>query len=357
MNGSAHRTPAVLDIQLRRGPAGLGFNIVGGVDQQQLMEDSGIYVAKIKENGAAALDGRLREGDKILAINGHRLENLPHSAAVELFRSAGEDVLLQVEQRSLLTANGPANSRSDGDSFSPVGPLVFGLLVAAVVAAFVYHRRDRRDGHKGTGGELREEKHETGAREGKRSEKKQKKIEEKSQHREEKKRSKRYRGVDRRDQTGQKETKKDEIQGDKEEMRAEDRQKEKTRKKPATILAGEKREIGPTTNQIPIDTTLQKTTDKPRTEVEDKKDHQTKPERQKERGRRLHREERGMTDRKQKEDTKRRREEDSPLLTTTTKTDRTGKETQEMDSRGTIAHLLQDRPPDTQPPIARRDRC
>lgn len=48
--------------------SGLGFNIVGGVDQQYIMNDSGIYVAKIKENGAAALDGRLQEGDKIIAV-------------------------------------------------------------------------------------------------------------------------------------------------------------------------------------------------------------------------------------------------------------------------------------------------
>ncbi|XP_026866385.1 deubiquitinase DESI2-like isoform X2 [Electrophorus electricus] len=98
MNGSAHRTSTALDIQLRRGPAGLGFNIVGGTDQQYVINDGGIYVAKIKENGAAALDGRLQEGDKILAINGYKLENLPHSAAVDLFRSAGEDVHLRVLQ-------------------------------------------------------------------------------------------------------------------------------------------------------------------------------------------------------------------------------------------------------------------
>lgn len=48
--------------------AGLGFNIVGGVDQQYVVNDCGIYVSKIKEDGAAALDGRLQEGDRILAV-------------------------------------------------------------------------------------------------------------------------------------------------------------------------------------------------------------------------------------------------------------------------------------------------
>lgn len=48
--------------------SGLGFNIVGGTDQQYVSNDSGIYVSRIKENGAAALDGRLQEGDKILSV-------------------------------------------------------------------------------------------------------------------------------------------------------------------------------------------------------------------------------------------------------------------------------------------------
>ncbi|KAL7876816.1 hypothetical protein SRHO_G00034590 [Serrasalmus rhombeus] len=140
MNGSAPGTSAALDIQLKRGPAGLGFNIVGGVDQQFVLNDSGIYVAKIKENGAAALDGRLQEGDKILAINGHKLENLPHSAAVDLFRNAGEDVQLRVQPKSQLTANGPATSRGDGDSSSSVLPLIAIGFATVILGIFVYKR-------------------------------------------------------------------------------------------------------------------------------------------------------------------------------------------------------------------------
>ncbi|XP_051507440.1 synaptojanin-2-binding protein-like [Myxocyprinus asiaticus] len=150
MNGSAHSAPTVLDIKLKRGPAGLGFNIVGGVDQQYVMNDTGIYVAKIKENGAAAQDGRLQEGDKILAINGRKLENLSHSAAVELFRSAGEDVQLSVQQRSSLPQNGPASSRSDGESSPALGTwTLFTVFTLAVAAAgfFIYKRIQLR--HRG----------------------------------------------------------------------------------------------------------------------------------------------------------------------------------------------------------------
>ncbi|XP_051503342.1 synaptojanin-2-binding protein-like [Myxocyprinus asiaticus] len=144
MNGSAHSAPTVLDISLKRGPAGLGFNIVGGVDQQYIMNDSGIYVAKIKENGAAAQDGRLQEGDKILAINGRKLENLSHSAAVELFRSAGEDVQLSVQQRSTLLQNGPASSHSDGESSPALGTwtlLTVFTLAVVTAAGFIAYKR------------------------------------------------------------------------------------------------------------------------------------------------------------------------------------------------------------------------
>lgn len=142
MNGSAYSAPGVTDITLKRGPAGLGFNIVGGVDQQYIMNDSGIYVAKIKEDGAAALDGQLQEGDKIIAINGQKLENLSHGAAVELFRSAGEDVHLRVQQRPILQ-NGPTSSRADGESSSAFSTWTLYTVVAlaVVTAGFIAYKR------------------------------------------------------------------------------------------------------------------------------------------------------------------------------------------------------------------------
>ncbi len=70
--------------------AGLGFNIKGGVDNPQIPGDSGIFVAKIREHGAAAKDKRLQEGDKIVEVRGqivshfwlNRLQRkLPHARA------------------------------------------------------------------------------------------------------------------------------------------------------------------------------------------------------------------------------------------------------------------------------------
>ncbi|XP_034050909.1 synaptojanin-2-binding protein [Thalassophryne amazonica] len=141
MNGSLHSTTEAVNIKLKRGPAGLGFNIVGGVDQQYVMNDSGIYVAKIKEDGAAALDGRLQEGDKILAINGVTLQDRTHKAAVELFRTAGDDVELRVLKKLPRHVNGPSDRHSEHEpSVSPLGVLAV-LLGAAAVFAFIYMRQ------------------------------------------------------------------------------------------------------------------------------------------------------------------------------------------------------------------------
>ncbi|XP_073465575.1 synaptojanin-2-binding protein [Aquarana catesbeiana] len=130
------------EIQLTRGPSGLGFNIVGGTDQQYVSHnDSGIYVSSIKENGAAAVDGRLQEGDRILEVNGIKLEKRLHKHAVELFRNAGEHVILKVRHQNHL--NGPLGGRSDTDSdgTSIAMILVPVILAAVAVYAFVKYRQ------------------------------------------------------------------------------------------------------------------------------------------------------------------------------------------------------------------------
>ena len=47
---------------------GLGFNIRGGVDNIHVGHDPGIFVTTVKPTGAAAKDGRLHPGDKILEV-------------------------------------------------------------------------------------------------------------------------------------------------------------------------------------------------------------------------------------------------------------------------------------------------
>ena len=59
----------IVEIDLVKANKGLGFSIAGGVGNQHVPGDNGIYVTKIMEGGAAFLDGRLRVGDKLLAVN------------------------------------------------------------------------------------------------------------------------------------------------------------------------------------------------------------------------------------------------------------------------------------------------
>jgi len=49
--------------------SGLGFNIRGGLDNMHIPGDPGIFVTTIKMNGAAAKDGRLEVGDKLLEVS------------------------------------------------------------------------------------------------------------------------------------------------------------------------------------------------------------------------------------------------------------------------------------------------
>ena len=49
--------------------AGLGFSIAGGKDNQHVLGDDGIFVTKIIPNGAAADEGTLAVGDRLLKVS------------------------------------------------------------------------------------------------------------------------------------------------------------------------------------------------------------------------------------------------------------------------------------------------
>lgn len=57
-----------VEIELAKGGSGLGFSIAGGLGNQHIPGDNGIYVTKIMAGGAAHRDGRLRVGDKLLMV-------------------------------------------------------------------------------------------------------------------------------------------------------------------------------------------------------------------------------------------------------------------------------------------------
>lgn len=62
------RHTQLIEIELIKGNKGLGFSIAGGIGNQHIPGDNGIYVTKIMEGGAAQVDGRLVVGDKLVAV-------------------------------------------------------------------------------------------------------------------------------------------------------------------------------------------------------------------------------------------------------------------------------------------------
>ena len=97
---------------------GYGFNIRGGTDNCHVGQDPGIFVTSMRPDGAAAKDGRLKKGDRIISVgflvfasstsqmnvqpcdlqvNGRNISKVLHQAAVDAFRVASEKVVLVVE--------------------------------------------------------------------------------------------------------------------------------------------------------------------------------------------------------------------------------------------------------------------
>ena len=77
--------PLVETVEIAK-PDGGGLGLIIGEDE----EAPGVYVQKVVFNEPAYLDGRLKRGDKILAINGHST------------RSAGQDFVFKLLQVCML---------------------------------------------------------------------------------------------------------------------------------------------------------------------------------------------------------------------------------------------------------------
>merc|ERR1719187_3212341 len=84
-----HAHPRV--VELPKTDEGLGFNVMGGREQ-----NSPIYISRIIPGGVADRHRGLKRGDQLLSVNGISVEGEQHEKAVELLKAAPASVKLVV---------------------------------------------------------------------------------------------------------------------------------------------------------------------------------------------------------------------------------------------------------------------
>ncbi|KAM8882044.1 protein scribble homolog isoform 2-T2 [Synchiropus picturatus] len=101
---------------LIRNDKGLGFSIAGGKGSTPYRSgDTGIFISRIAEGGAAHRDSTLRVGDRVLSINGVDMTEARHDQAVALLTGTSPTIALLVERD-------PNASPGRGRAHSPPPP-------------------------------------------------------------------------------------------------------------------------------------------------------------------------------------------------------------------------------------------
>uniref|UniRef100_A0A8C0AXV1 Protein scribble homolog n=1 Tax=Buteo japonicus TaxID=224669 RepID=A0A8C0AXV1_9AVES len=103
---------------LMRNEKGLGFSIAGGKGSTPYRAgDTGIFISRIAEGGAAHRDGILHVGDRVISINGVDMTEARHDQAVALLTASSPTIVLLVEREG-------AEQLSEGDSPEVMGNLL-----------------------------------------------------------------------------------------------------------------------------------------------------------------------------------------------------------------------------------------
>ncbi|KAM6187315.1 multiple PDZ domain protein isoform 4-T4 [Sarcoramphus papa] len=90
---------------------GLGFSVVGLKSENR--GELGIFVQEIQEGSVAHRDGKLKEADQILAINGQALDQtITHQQAISILQKAKDNVQLVVARGTFPQLVSPVVSRS-----------------------------------------------------------------------------------------------------------------------------------------------------------------------------------------------------------------------------------------------------
>ncbi|XP_069077061.1 protein scribble homolog isoform X18 [Pleurodeles waltl] len=93
--------PGMQEISIEKAPGEkLGISIRGGAKGHAGnpfdATDEGIFISRVSSSGAAARDGRLRIGMRILEVNHQSLLGMTHTEAVQILRSVGDTLLVLV---------------------------------------------------------------------------------------------------------------------------------------------------------------------------------------------------------------------------------------------------------------------
>ncbi|CAG0888862.1 unnamed protein product [Darwinula stevensoni] len=156
-------SPGQYEVELTKGDQGLGFSIAGGMGNQHIPGDAGIFVTKVTElffclvteehhewlcgcspasrvppnlqsghsqvmeGGAAAAEGTLEVGDRLVAVrNGAdgevSLENVTHEEAVAVLKGLRDAVVLVIEKPKPSNHHNPID---DDDREEDYGPVLF----------------------------------------------------------------------------------------------------------------------------------------------------------------------------------------------------------------------------------------
>ncbi|XP_030386348.1 PDZ domain-containing protein 2-like [Scaptodrosophila lebanonensis] len=110
------KTPEAFIIVLQRDTpeSSIGITLAGGSDY----EAKEITIHKILSNTPAAKDGRLKKGDRILAVNGMSMRGLTHRESISLLKTPRPEVVLVVTRSESLVLKTLTKKRSSLGSLS-----------------------------------------------------------------------------------------------------------------------------------------------------------------------------------------------------------------------------------------------
>lgn len=102
MRETGDRQDDVFIVELEKGDDGIGLGLIDGLYTP--LRSPGIYVRTLVAGGPAMKDGRLRLGDRILAVNGTSLVGADYQSAMQQIRQSGQQLSFLVAKSDIHVA-------------------------------------------------------------------------------------------------------------------------------------------------------------------------------------------------------------------------------------------------------------